>query len=391
MYPIVLCQYVWAVHEFDGVAIVDGDLDFAAEAGAGDFTFFGDAEEADTGVQLAIGGAPAAVSGAVVGDSLGGDLDGLFHGVAAADVLDDQIAGTGEEVELAQADGAAGADGVVEIETGAEDWGIADAAGDLESEPGGGGDTGEITVGVHDRDVDGAGDSLFQEFDDLGIFFAGAGREPVVSVFFLPGEPAFAGLFGEHFHFWEAVSPGEASGAVANDEDVFAALHDEAGDGGWVEDVADRGDGTATVGCAVHDGRVELNHAVFVGHATVADGVVGGVGLDDRNADDGGVEWVVAFLEEFHDLVDNVGAGVARSDQGPHCPRFALGLGTDGERGQADGGGRLQEHPAIDRVFHVISVSRVMAREVRLLGGSLFVSSEITLYGICWDLPGGGV
>jgi hypothetical protein len=39
----------------------------------------------------------------------------------------------------------------------------------------------------------------------------------------------------------------------------------------------------------------------------------------------------------------------------------------------------------------VISVSRVMAREVRLLGGSLFVSSEITLYGICWDLPGGGV
>ena len=92
------------------------------------------------------------------------------------------------------------------------------------------------------------------------------------------------------------------------------ALHDQAGDGRGVHDVADRGHRAAAVGRPVHDGGVELDDAVLVGETAVADRVVLGVGLHDRHALDRRVERVVPLLDQLHRLLDRPQAVAAGDD-----------------------------------------------------------------------------
>src|SRR4029077_1520236 len=56
----------------------------------------------------------------------------------------------------------------------------------------------------------------------------------------------------------------------------------------------------------------ELDFALFVGQAAVADGVIVGVVLDDGDGGNDGVKRVAAFFEDVHaaaERVDAVGAG----------------------------------------------------------------------------------
>ena len=63
----------------------------------------------------------------------------------------------------------------------------------------------------------------------------------------------------------KALLLGELEGVVADQEHMPGLLHDRAGDGGRVHDVAQGGDAGPAVGRSVHDGGVELDDAVFVG------------------------------------------------------------------------------------------------------------------------------
>ena len=112
----------------------------------------------------------------------------------------------------------------------------------------------------------------------------------------------------------------ELQGALADEQAVVGALHHDPGDGRGVHDVAERGDRAAAVGRAVHHGGVELDDAFLVGDAAVADGVVVGVGLDDRDAFDRGVERVGAGLDQLHGLLDRAQAVGAGDDDGAVRP-----------------------------------------------------------------------
>ena len=122
------------------------------------------------------------------------------------------------------------------------------------------------------------------------------------------------------FDLGEAVRPGELQGPLADEQAVVGPLHHQPGDGRGVHDVPERGDGAAAVGRAVHDGGVELDDALLVGDAAVADGVVGRVGLDDRDALDRRVERVGAGLDQLHRLLDGLQAVGAGDDHGPPRP-----------------------------------------------------------------------
>lgn len=297
-----------AVDEAGGVAVVDGHFGAGPEAGAGEAAVFGEAIEANVEIGAALG---VLESFEVVGgdDASAGFEGGVLGVFALAERFDDGVGGEVEEVGFAAAGRAGGAELVVEPETGAEDGGVADASGDFEEESGGRGGAAEVAVGVQGGAVDGAmlADVVRTEegFDEGGEL-VGRGRDAVVvsALGFFPVEPDLAGLVGEEVGVGEAVHFGESVGAVADEEAMVGALHDEAGDGGGVEDVAEGGDGAAGVGGAVHDGGVEFDDAVFVGDAAETDGVVGGVGLDNGDAGDGGVEWIGAVLKLTHGFLD---------------------------------------------------------------------------------------
>src|SRR6266852_5172309 len=118
-------------------------------------------------------------------------------------------------------------------------------------------------------------------------------------------------MFGEEIHFLETFVHGEAARAVADDHDVIGALHHGLGEARDIFDAAHARDGAGAVRGAVHDAGVQLDFALFVGQAAVADGIVVGVVFDDGDGGYDGVEGVATFFEDVHaatERVDPVGA-----------------------------------------------------------------------------------
>ena len=130
--------------------------------------------------------------------------------------------------------------------------------------------------------------------DEGGHLLVGWRQPVVVGVAgLLPVQPDLPRLVGQQVDLGEAVRAGEPQRPLADQQAMPRALHHQPGDGRRVHDVADRGHRAAAVGRAVHDGGIELDHAVLVGQAAEADRVVLGIGLDDRHPLDRRVERVV--------------------------------------------------------------------------------------------------
>ena len=102
----------------------------------------------------------------------------------------------------------------------------------------------------------------------------------------LPREPSLAGLRGEEVLLGEADLPREAQRTFAHEQGVVRSAEDFERHGGGIADAFERGDGSGFVQRPVHDGGVELDFAFFVGQAAVADGHLGWVVFDERNATD---------------------------------------------------------------------------------------------------------
>jgi hypothetical protein len=139
-----------------------------------------------------------------------------------------------------------------------------------------------------------------------------------------------AGLLGEEVLFGEAHLLGELERALADEQAVVGAAEDEQGDLRGVLDVADARDRAGLVRGAVHDGSVELDDAVGVGLAAVADRVIFRVVLDD--------------LDALHDAVGGVDA-LGEKLAGPHrrsktvSGRDAADAAMIGAHGLAGGAG----------------------------------------------------
>ena len=135
-------------------------------------------------------------------------------------------------------------------------------------------------------------------------------------------------------------------------ETMPGALHHQAGDGGGVHDVADRGHGTAAVSRPVHDRRVELDDAVFVGKTSVADRVILGVGFDDRHAFDRGVERIVAGFQKLHRLRRLPASRCRWPPRSASCHRSASGARPDRQGAQTRGRSCADEAPPVHRASH---------------------------------------
>ena len=285
------------------------------------------------------------------------------------------------DVLFAIAGGACGADVLVGVTAGSDDGGVADAAGDLPGEAGGGGGSGHFTPGVERGDVDGAGGgpenlqggfsaeaggdahavgALGEEaearFDGGEVLRAWMAREecgvwdgagwsgdrrfpvgaveawtPPADAVFFPEEPDFAGVVGEEVFGLEAFGYCEFLCAVADDHDVGGAAHDGVSELSRVADAGQGGDGAGAARGAVHDGGVELDDAVFVGETAEADAVVGGIVLAALADVERGFEGVGALGEEGVGLGYGVVAGLAGDDDG--FPGGLIGDGCVGMRG----------------------------------------------------------
>src|SRR5258707_14011817 len=107
-------------------------------------------------------------------------------------------------------------------------------------------------------------------------------------------------MFGEEIHFLETFVNGEAARAVTDDHHVIGALHHGLGEARDVFDAAHRGDGAGAVRGPVHDAGVQLDFALFVGEAAVADGVVVGVVFDNGDGGHDRVEGVATVFQDVH-------------------------------------------------------------------------------------------
>src|SRR6266852_7660373 len=265
----------------------------------------------------------------VVRDAGHGFEAGVGGRHAFAHHFDDGVAAGDFDVFFAFPCGAGGADFVIDAAARADDGGIAHAAGNFPGQAGGRGSGGDVALFVDGHAGNRAGGRMRDDAlrvghkglvfrpvaENVGHFFFPLGAvdagTPVEGRGGFPGEPDFAGVFGEEIHFLEAFVDREAARAVADNHDVIGALHHGFCEAGNVFDAADARDGTGAVRGAVHDASVELDFALFVWQAGIADGVVVGVVFDDGDGGYDGVEGVATFFEDVHaatERVDPVGA-----------------------------------------------------------------------------------
>src|SRR6202521_5296718 len=162
---------------------------------------------------------------------------------ALAHHFDDGVAAGDLDVFFAFAGGAGGADFVIDAAAGADDGRIANAAGNFSGQAGGGGSGGDVALFVDGHAGNLAGGRIGDDplrlvhkglvcgrvTKDRGHFFFPFGAvdagTPVEGSGRFPGQPDFAGVFGEEIHFLETFVHREAACAVANDHDVIGALH----------------------------------------------------------------------------------------------------------------------------------------------------------------------
>src|SRR5438128_26627 len=120
--------------QFDGVASTDGVLEVGLGGASGAVLGFGiESEKGD------LGNVDTAAEGGGV-DAANGDVAGFLGGFAGAHGFDNENAAADADDFLADAGSAGGAGGVIDVEAGADDRGVADAAGELVGEAGGGAD-----------------------------------------------------------------------------------------------------------------------------------------------------------------------------------------------------------------------------------------------------------
>ena len=106
------------------------------------------------------------------------------------------------------------------------------------------------------------------------------------------------------------------------------------------------------MGRPVHHRGVELDHPFLVGNAAKADGAVGWVGLDDRDARDRGVKRVGPGPEQLHRLLDGSQAIVAGNHDRLVISDRLGGRGTQ-RRGSQAQGAHGQERTAVQRLGHL--------------------------------------
>ncbi len=78
----------------------------------------------------------------------------------------------------------------------------------------------------------------------------------------------------------------------------------------------------------VHDAGVQLDFSLFVGEAAVANGILVGIVLDDRDGSHHGVERVAAFFEDVHALIEGVEPVGAGDDERTLALRRRSALGN---------------------------------------------------------------
>ena len=175
----------------------------------------------------------------------------------------------------------------------------------------------------------------------------------------LPIQPEFAGFFRDQvFLDLEAHEAGEILRAFADEQVVVGFSHHFFGDERRSADAFDGGDRAGPLERPVHDGGIQLDDALGIGQAAVADAGVLRVGLDDVDAGDDGIEHIGAVGDHF------VGAGHTGqtvgvlgmvavgggNDQGPDAGglesrgRLCQGAERTGGHGAQAGGG--DEFPA---------------------------------------------
>ena len=140
---------------------------------------------------------------------------------------------------------------------------------------------------------------LLEEALHVGVLGVAGRLDPVVEVgeAVLPVEPDLPGLLRQEVLVGEAVGGREAAGPCADEEDAVGLVHDEPGDLRRRLDAGQGRDGARAHRPAVHDGGVQLDDALLVRDAAVADSHVVRIELGDVDAGDGGVERVLPLDE----------------------------------------------------------------------------------------------
>jgi len=215
----------------------------------------------------------------------------LFHDQERAQVV---------EVGFAAAGRSGGADFVVHVESRAENRRVADAAGNLPRQPAGRRHAADVAAGVDAVAVDRAVivigiDEAFTHHLQAGVV---PGLRPRLRIRVvlridaaLPLEPEPPGRVGvEVVLDLESDTPREVLRALADDEVMVGQIHHLLGDVRRRADAFQRGHASRALPGPVHTARVELDDAVGIRQAAVADARVFGIELDDVDAGDERVE-----------------------------------------------------------------------------------------------------
>ena len=137
----------------------------------------------------------------------------------------------------------------------------------------------------------------------------------------------------------EAVRGRELSRALADEEDAVGAVHDELRDLRGRLAALQRAHGAGFHRAAVHDARVELHDALLVRDAAVPDADVVRVELVHVDADDRGVQRVVALDERLPRGLRGLDAVRGRHEDVGRRRRGGFCIPSSGVAGAAPGGG----------------------------------------------------
>ncbi len=149
--------------------------------------------------------------------------------------------------------GTGGADFVVDVQSAADDRGIADAPREFVSHAAGGAAPVQVAVGCQQHHGDGV-----VAFEFLALLLA-------------PFQPFFSARRGDFGAALESMQRSELFGAGADQEYVFGGFHDAARDGNGVDESFDRCDAAGAVPGAGHDTGVERDDPFGIGDTTESD------------------------------------------------------------------------------------------------------------------------
>ena len=224
-----------------------------------------------------------------------------------------------------------GADLAVDIEAGPNQRRVADSAGNLEEQARGGRGASEDALSVDRAQVDGAGRPdgavLLDEPPNVRVLDLLRGCHPVVDRGHLPFpiEPDLARARGQEVFGRKADRPRKAGGAFADQQHARRAAHHREGHPGRMLESLEGADGARAHCWTVHAAGVELDHALGIGQAAVADRDVVWVGFDDPHTFHRRLDRIKPRLHALHGSTHRLEA-VLRG----HCDRPATGVAAVG-------------------------------------------------------------